>query len=207
MRRTFLLALLTLFATELPCVAQQTTVSTPLTVSSDRFFESFNVNWGFRTSFPNGSMFFRFGSPNGSIPPFGGYTPQASNGLGFGIRGGSGSGFFNFSAAQGSQRFTQTTVPSIMVMNGAPGFIQSGTVRPFVTGLIPVVGSAPVGRVTSPLRERLERLKYEHPSPKQEPPVARKSSPQRVYPSRRALGGSTAETTDISVAEIRARRR
>lgn len=207
MRRKSLLGMVAITLLTLPCAAQQTTVSTPLTVTGDSFFESFNVNWGFQRSSPNGSMFFRFGSPNGAVPPFGGYNPQAASNLGVGFRGGGGSGFLNFSAAQGSQRFTQTTVPSLTVMNGAPGFIQSGSVRPFVTGFVPVVGAAPTGRVTSPLRERLERLKYEQPAPVASQPVSRKPATTRVYPSRRVPGRSTAETPARSVAEIRAERR
>ncbi len=183
------------------CWAQQATYATPLTSTNDSFFESFGVNWGFERSTPRGGAFFRFGTPNGAIAPFGGFTSQAGGRLGFGIRGAGGSSFFNFSAAQGSQRSVTSTTPSVTMMNGTLGSIQNATVRPFVTGVTPVVR----GRVTSPVLERLERLKYEQPG--RQPNQTKRRSPQpRIYPSRRARPRSTAETTDISVAEIRAAR-
>ena len=44
------------------------------------------------------------------------------------------------SAAQGSTRSLQSQSSSLTTMQGAPGFISAGTIRPFVTGLVPVVG-------------------------------------------------------------------
>ena len=41
---------------------------------------------------------------------------------------------------QGSMRSLTTTSASVTTMNGAPGFISATTQRPFVLGLIPVVG-------------------------------------------------------------------
>jgi hypothetical protein len=41
---------------------------------------------------------------------------------------------------QGSTRSLTTTSASVTTMNGAPGFISATTQRPFVLGLIPVVG-------------------------------------------------------------------
>jgi hypothetical protein len=46
---------------------------------------------------------------------------------------------FNF--AQGSNRSSITTAPSLTVQNGYGGSLFSGQIRPFVTGFVPVVGN------------------------------------------------------------------
>src|SRR5687768_8483149 len=43
-------------------------------------------------------------------------------------------------AEQGSSRSLNSQAVSLTTLNGAPGFISATTQRPFVTGLIPVVG-------------------------------------------------------------------
>ncbi len=82
-------------------------------------------------------------------------------------------GGFNLGAAQGSSRNLSATAGSLTVTNGVPGFFAATTQRPFVTGLIPVVGDygglAPVfgpaaliqppTNRTSVVRERINRLK------------------------------------------------
>ncbi len=82
-------------------------------------------------------------------------------------------GGFNLGAAQGSSRNLSATAGSLTVTNGVPGFFAASTQRPFVTGLIPVVGDygggiapvfgpaalmqPPISR-TSVVRERINRL-------------------------------------------------
>ncbi|TWU49359.1 hypothetical protein [Rubripirellula reticaptiva] len=53
-------------------------------------------------------------------------------------------GTLNFNFGQSSSRSISSTTPSITTMDGYPGSITSGTVRPFVVGLTPVVGNFPV---------------------------------------------------------------
>ncbi len=83
-------------------------------------------------------------------------------------------GGFNFGAGQGSSRNLSATAGSLTVTNGVPGFFAATTQRPFVTGLIPVMGDygggiapvfgpaalmqPPTSR-TSVVRERIDRLK------------------------------------------------
>jgi hypothetical protein len=77
---------------------------------------------------------------------------------------------------QGSTRSLTSTSASVTTMNGVPGFISATTLRPFVTGLIPVVGdyggaAAPIyGPATlmprynpgpSVVQERIARMRQE----------------------------------------------
>ncbi|MGV3486549.1 MAG: hypothetical protein ACO1RT_19180 [Planctomycetaceae bacterium] len=55
-----------------------------------------------------------------------------------------GSGFFEGNFVQGSSRTISSATPSLTTMNGYPGSFFSGQVRPFVTGITPVVGSYPM---------------------------------------------------------------
>jgi hypothetical protein len=99
-----------------------------------------------------------------------------------------------------------------MLQNGGTGYIQDISVRPFVTGLIPVVGSTAV----SPVEERLERLRQEAAltNPNSQPTDAelllgagasQSTSNTGPSPSVPATSRSSAERGDISLAEIRAR--
>lgn len=175
-----------------PVAGQQVTVGTPMIGVQDSFYEHINLGWGMYQSNPHQSWFLNFGSPMGAVPPFGGYNPASELRFGFG-RSGPGSGFhFNMAASQGSNRTLTMTSPSVTMMNGVPGSIFSGSIRPFVTGLIPVVGDYPImvpyapypypygipysggypysgfvapnfAAPVSPVMERLERLRHEPP--------------------------------------------
>lgn len=111
------------------------TTTTPLQANSENFFESSGVGWsvrrpGFFASFNNG----------GPIPPpFGGFNPQAGIQSGFQVRNGPWTGNFFFHFAQGSQRFSSTTAPVLTSIPGQPASFFSGTRRPFVFGLQPIV--------------------------------------------------------------------
>ncbi len=123
-------------------LAQQVTVTTPMQSVSDRFFESSNVHWSFGVrSGPRVKTFARFGSPAPAPPPFGGFNPNAGIRGGFAVRNGDFGGRFGFNFAQGSQRTFTTTAPKITLMNGQPGFLFNGRQAPFVTGVVPVLGS------------------------------------------------------------------
>lgn len=113
------------------------TTSTPFQANSENFFESSGVGWsvrrpGFFASFNNG----------GPIPPpFGGFNPQAGIQSGFQVRTGPWTSNFFFNFAQGTQRFSSTTAPVLTSIPGQPASFFSGTQRPFVFGLQPIVGS------------------------------------------------------------------
>ena len=203
-------------------ISQQVTVTTPLVGVNDSFYEHFNLGWGFQRNWGGGSWFVNFGGPMVALPQFGGFNP--ANGLFFGL-GTVGNGFqINGTASTGSDRTMTMSAPSVTMMNGARGNIFSGEIRPFVTGLIPVVGDggivpyasypqfgyAPAPLVVSPLSQRLERLRNE--------PLANrtKNASGRAHDSLELDGGasevtpvvassrsSSAERGDISVAEIR----
>ena len=123
----------------LPALAQQVTVSTPLTAVSDSFFEHTGTSWGAQGK----NWFFQFGppgNPNGAAPQFGGFNPSAGANFGFGLNGG---GFLgNFS--QGSRRSFTSVTPSVTVPNGGVGMIMDASISPFVMGYIPVVGGFPI---------------------------------------------------------------
>lgn len=143
-------------------------------------------------------------------------------------------GGFNFGAAQGSSRNLSATAGSLTVTNGVPGFFAATTQRPFVTGLIPVVGDygggiAPVfgpaalmqppTNRTSVVRERINRLNEgERASPSRSAVVG--GSPNDREDARVAIDddsndrfrsrlagarSSSAGSADLSVAEIRRR--
>lgn len=202
-----------------PVLAQQVHVSTPLIGVNDSFYEHINIGWGFRHNGPRGSWFMNFGGPNSVIPAFGGYDPNADLRFGFGNR----NFQFNLAASQGSNRSLTMSAPSVTMMNGAQGQFFSGSVRPFVTGLIPVVGDYPAVPYvvypyapasppvfTSPLAERLERLRHETPVT---PATAATATPEddlilgadAEAPAAIGTGSAPSSATrgDISVAEIR----
>lgn len=215
---------------------QQVTVTTPLIGVRDQFYEHFGVGWGLRGSRPGSSWFLNYGGPMSALPPFGGYAPGSGLQFGMGRTWPGGSGYFNFIAESGSQRTLTMSAPSVTLMNGSSGSIFDGTLRPFVTGLVPVVGGdtivpyahgLPYGNpghvtisppvMTSPLAEKLDRLRSESPRtmatrtvPGSKPPAdaedslnlssSTESAPATASASR---GPSSAEQGDLSVAEIR----
>jgi hypothetical protein len=182
--------------------AQQIIVGTPFQTIGHSYYEHIGTRWGI--SGPG--WFFNFGGP-GPAPAFGGFDPGAQANFGFGFGGGGVNGFFNATAGQGSDRSFVSSTPSVTIMNGGQGFFSDTVQRPFVTGLIPVVGSAPgagIGALPGPvlgpnvLEERLQRLAAEGPGPA----ANGEPAPALVFPP----AASTAERGDESVAAIKARR-
>jgi hypothetical protein len=173
-------------------LAQQVTVATPHPTVSHSFHEQFGVNWGIRGN----GWFFNFGGP--VAPPFGGFDPNAGATFGFGGP----HGFLNITASQGSSTTFSGQTPMVTVANGGTAAFFDQTVRPFVTGVIPVVGGQPPA-VGSVREERLSRLSAG------EAAGERKASPAAARPA--AAGGagkgpSSAERGELSVAEIKARK-
>lgn len=188
-----------------PARAQYSQIGAPFNSAGHSFYESIGVSW----SLQGNGWFARFGGAPGAAPPFGGFDPAAQGQFGGAFRSGDVSGFFRLSAGQGSDTFMGSQSASVTVPNGGFGLISDTLQRPFVLGIVPVVGIEPV----SPLEERLSRL---HAEGGLQPPTGKEDSAQEL-----SLGGkqrredasgrgvpdaaSTAEQGDVSVAEIRAR--
>lgn len=141
--------------------AQQVVVSTPFQSINDSFYENIGMTWGWNRMRPDGSGFF-FNGPGAALPPFGNHDPNSDGRFGFARTGRNGSGFFNFTFGQGNSRSITSTTPSVVVPNGYGGSISDTTQRPFVTGIIPVLGFRPpvpmVPTYTSPLGATREQI-------------------------------------------------
>lgn len=205
-----------------PLAAQQATVGVPLPVVSDSFYEHYGIGWGFGRRFPGGGGYFFNNGGGGGIPAFGGFDPNAGARLGFGGAGPGGAFGFGFSAAQGADRSFTSTTPFLTLPNGGAGSLFSGEIRPFVTGVVPVVGDGGPVLKTDPLTERLRRMRDgETPGVRtttgramattrepiaSEPRDASKAPSASVTSNGDAASTSTAEHGDLSVREIRRRR-
>jgi hypothetical protein len=185
--------------------AQQIVLSSPYQTLNDSFYENFGIGWGI-----NGrGWFFNTGPSSSAIPPFGGYDPAADAHFGFG-------GFsrgmginFGMSLGQGSTRSNSVVVPTLVVPNGGTGGLFSGSISPFVTGVVPVVGGAPVAPMVpvmplmpapqssvSPLQERVERLQRGEAGPAPRAAPAEQAAPAPRGPDDAPLvlnGGKPAE--------------
>jgi hypothetical protein len=117
------------------------TTSTPLQSNSESFFESSGVGWSVRRP----GFFATFNNGGPIPPPFGGFNPNAGIRSGFQIRNGPWTGNFNLNFAQGTQRFSSTTAPVLTSLQGQPASFFSGTTRPFVLGLRPIVNGGGFG--------------------------------------------------------------
>lgn len=120
--------------------AQLTQTTTPQQRFGSGYFEQSGIQWSLR-----GNNFFA-NSGGGVMAPFGNSAPGAGLSAGFGFGGGGVNGSLGFNFAQGSSRTITSTSPSITTMNGYPGSISVGTIRPFVTGVTPVIGGYSYGQ-------------------------------------------------------------
>lgn len=139
--------------------AQQVTIATPLQTGRDSFYSNFGTRWSFSHQSANGAMFFRHG---GFGPPtaFGGLDPDSQSLFGVGGRKGDTSWDFSVIGGQGSDYSSATTTPILTVPNNGFGFINDTIRRPFVTGVIPVVGGRPMANPQlAHLRAERERSK------------------------------------------------
>jgi hypothetical protein len=224
-------------------------VTTPSVTVNDSFFENMNIGFGFGVQGagfmpgddsgpgatiglgPTGAPTPDLNLPFSGVGPagvgFGGYSAAGAGNFGFGMLGSGMNTFGNMSFSQGSSRSLVMEAPTVVVPNGGQGTIIDATQRPFVTGVIPVVGGVgapvivggyglpggfggPISPPVSPLFERIQRLNAEGAARRQ---VQRQAAAAPAGGGERlALGGggdaggpSTAEHGDLSVAEIRRR--
>jgi hypothetical protein len=147
---------------------------------SNNFFDNNTVGFGF--SIAGGSnagrrsavtgFNFQHGGAGAAVPPFGGFQANDASTFGFGVNSGRGGFNLGISASQGSSGILVAQAISVTVMDGETGSASFGSLRPFVTSIVPVVGgfgagapfglpivAPPVGPFgTSVLAERLSRL-------------------------------------------------
>ncbi|WP_417747109.1 hypothetical protein [Rosistilla oblonga] len=117
-------------------MAQLLHTATPQQSIGDSYSEQLGIRWGLR-----GPGWF-VNVPNGvGNPAFGGSDPNAGLTGGFASRRGNVSGSLGFQWYQGSNRSMSTVAPSLTTLDGYPGSMFSGSVRPFVTSVTPAVGS------------------------------------------------------------------
>jgi hypothetical protein len=148
---------------------QQVQLTAPYHILNDSYYENFGT--GFSLNNRGRNWFFNTGPATSARPPFGGYDPGADASFGIGGVLGGGTRFgFNWLGSQGSNRSHVMEAPTIVIPNGGTGSLFSGSIRPFVTGVVPVVGNSPMGPMVpvmtpqtsvSPLQERLERLRQQ----------------------------------------------
>lgn len=130
----------------------QAAVTVPFNQAGGGFYEQIGTNWGVHAG---NHFFFNFGG-GAAVPPFGGFVPGAGLQTGAAVHGPGGiDGYFNITAGQGAQtslvgQSVTTTMPSAV-----PASLADTSQAPFVLGAVPVVGDMS----TSPLEERLERMK------------------------------------------------
>ena len=82
---------------------------------------------------------FNQGSFNIATPQFGGFDANSAANLGFAILSNI-EAFFLIQAAQGDNRTNVLNAPKVTLFNGQQAFVTDATQRPFVVGVIPVVG-------------------------------------------------------------------
>jgi hypothetical protein len=199
-------------------LAQQIQLTSPFQTIHDSFYENFGfggINLG--RSGPKGHWHFNTGPAGSTPPPFGGYDPGADARFGMQFGGPLGMGF-NLLGGQGSTRSNTVTAPTIVVPNGGSGSIFSGSVRPFVTGVIPVVGNAPFGPMppmlpqsaVSPVAARVAQLQQQQAATQAAVDAGLAPVPAApaaiVADAARPVTPATASTAnhgDLSVAEIR----
>jgi len=219
--------------------AQQVRIDTPFNTVTDDYYERVGVGFGFTLPaspnfrrnggrgivglLPNGQINpnginFTQGSVNSALPPFGGFDPAAQGQFGFAVRNGSGGGFnLNLFGGKGNSRTLTSQTPSIVVPNGVPGVFADQTLRPFVTGITPVVGSFSLGDDSGPpispvdlalqrLAERGQSLESLRDQIIDEQRQARSSSQRQESAPPPAATESTAAQGALSVAEIKRQR-
>lgn len=205
-----MLVLLVLAASAAVCAhragAQQVVVGAPFNNVGDSFYE----NFGASGSWSNGNAFFNWGG-GGAIPPVGGYDPSADARFGFRVGGLN----LNFTAGQGSDRFASSQTPMITLPNGGSGNLFNGSISPFVTSFVPVVGAdgGVYGGGPTMLHDRVSRMQGgERPTPLK--PQQMQTSSQGDAPltlgrpasplSALGASGSTAEVAAAGVSSQRA---
>ncbi len=217
--------------------AQQVAISTPFNRVNESFFERIGIGFGFDINggrnvvglnplgnpTANGRIPFRQNSVGAVAPAFGGFDANAAARTGFRIQGSGFSADFLGVFAQGSHRSIISDTPKIVIPNGGRGIISDTSQRPFVTGIIPIVGSNggiiynvprpywPTGPAVSysyPLHDTIRRYyaNQEQLQKEGEAEYARDFALKRGAARRAAEASadvSSAAQGDLSVAEIR----
>ena len=146
MKHFFMLAACLLIGFDVSYVsAQLIHQQVPFQTQGDSFYDATGVNWGVRGP----GFFANFGG--NVVPPFGGFDPNSGSGTSIGFRNGPWSGNLGLSLNQGSSRSNVSSSASLTTTPGYPGSITSQTVQPFVTGVVPIVGGAPLAIVNPPV--------------------------------------------------------
>ncbi len=213
---------------------QQVRIGTQFHTMQDDFFERIGANFSFSlpgrgnlvgldplgNPTPDGSIQFRQGGFNSALPAFGGHDPAADAQTGFSILKNGAAFNFNFAAGQGNNRTLVTQAPSVVIQDGQQGFVSDTFQRPFVTGVIPVVGDMSVAppfavmpTYVSPLQEKIRRLREQQQQGGHvayggrtavDAPVNDASAHEASASSAAPAGGSSSATRgDVSVAEIK----
>ena len=97
------------------------------------------------------NIVFSQNSVGSAVPPFGGFDPNTQATLGFGVLGDDGGFTVGLFAGKGNQRTSVTQSPMVVVPNGGVGSVFSGQLRPFVTGVTPVLGNGFGGNGFGPM--------------------------------------------------------
>ncbi|MCD0461198.1 hypothetical protein [Roseiconus lacunae] len=127
-------------------LAQMVQAVSPAIQGRTGFFESTGVRWNlqgpnFFAQFPGWGQ-----TPAGVGVPNSGFDPNSGLRTGFGFSSGRTRGAIGLSAIQGRSSTLQSTAPSLTTTNGIPGAIHSQTIRPFVTGVTPIVTGGGYGQ-------------------------------------------------------------
>ncbi len=189
--------------------AQNVGLATPFQSDGSSYYENVGLGW----SFNRGNFSFDWGGGN-AIPPFGGYDPNADARLGLGFNGPGGGRFgLNLAMGQGSSTTRSSTTPSLTIPNGGMGFINNTLNQPFVTSVVPVVGSSPLSQIPP---ETLRTLNEQRPARLQQMRQERARQSQARFDAQRrgdkgtrggSIASSSAQFGDISIAEIRAQQK
>lgn len=157
----------------------QVQITSPFHSLNDSYYERIGVDFDFSfkpgrgvvglDQFGNptrdGRIHFNQGSFNSAVPQFGGYDPTADATFGFGGFGSKFSPRLNFALGQGSNRSHVMQAPTVVMHDGQRGFVSDTSQRPFVTGVIPVVGAGmPMMQPSppiSPVKQALARMEAE----------------------------------------------
>ncbi len=139
--------------------AQMIQTSTPFNTVTESFNQRMGVDFGFQLQGGQGSgsrtvgllpggvlspnIAFRQGGVTSAVPQFGGFDPNSQATFGFANVSGGNQFGLGLVLGQGSNRTMTSTVPTVVMENGATASVFSGQIRPFVTGYIPVVGNHP----------------------------------------------------------------
>ncbi len=203
-----------------PSSAQNINVTNPITRLNERSYSHSGINFGF--GFPGGSgpgsrvqglgprgnltpwLGLQYGG-NQAFPIFSGYSPNAGARLDFSRKGPNGGFSLGINMAKGSTRTISSVTPSLTVQNGFGGTLFSGQTKPFVTGLVPIVGGYPgtsfqTGGIDNGVTRAINSGQLDLR------PTRREETYSSSGPISYSDENSSAMTGDLSVAQIKVQR-